>query len=134
VTLKSLTPNIMAIHLNRTVEFYRDVLGFTLTASVPQEGRYEWAAMRRDDVEIMFQARRSLASEIPSLESVPIGGSLTFYIRVNDVRDLYAAIRDRVTIVQDLHETFYHSHEFAIRDCNGYILVFAQYDQAAVAV
>ncbi|HUS72520.1 MAG TPA: hypothetical protein VMY06_05585, partial [Sedimentisphaerales bacterium] len=54
-----------------------------------------------------------------------IGGSLTFYIEVQDVKGLYAKLKDKVTIVKDMRTTFYGKQEFYIRDCNGYILTFA---------
>ena len=43
VALKKLTPNLMVEHVNDTVTFYKDVLGFTLLASVPEEGEFNWA-------------------------------------------------------------------------------------------
>ena len=52
-------------------------------------------------------------------------GSLTFYIDVEDVKQLYAKLKDKVTIIKDMHTTFYGKREFYIRDCNGYILTFA---------
>jgi catechol 2,3-dioxygenase-like lactoylglutathione lyase family enzyme len=48
VALKKLTPNLMVEHVNDTVAFYKDVLGFTLLASVPEEGEFNWAMMKRD--------------------------------------------------------------------------------------
>jgi lactoylglutathione lyase len=82
--------------------------------------------MKRDGVEIMFQARASLEEELPALKQKEIGGALTFYIEVEDVKGLYTRLRESVTIVQDMHKTFYGAEEFAIHDCNGLILTFAE--------
>ena len=125
-SLKKLTPNIMVEDVNRTTTFYKEILGFELLASVPEEGQFAWAMMKRDGVEMMFQARVSLEEEIPALKQREIGGALTFYIEVEDVKGLYTRLKESVTIVQDMHTTFYGAQEFAIQDCNGLILSFAE--------
>lgn len=125
-TFKKLTPNIMVEDVNRTIDFYKNFLGFELLVSVPEEGQFAWAMLKRDEVEMMFQSRTSLGEEIPALQQKDIGGSLTFYIEVDDVKELYERLRGSVTIVQDMHQTFYGAQEFAIQDCNGFILSFSQ--------
>ena len=124
--LNKMISNLMVEDVNRTVEFYADCLGFELLTSVPEEGKFDWAMMRRDSVEIMFQARSSLGEEIPALADAPIGGSLTFYTEVTGLKDLYDGLEGKVAIVQDLHTTFYGTQEFAFRDCNGYIIAYSE--------
>jgi len=124
--LKKLTPNLMVEDVNRTTTFYKDVLGFELLATQPESGQFDWAMMKRNDVEMMFQARASLTGELPLFKHKAIGGSLTFYIDIDGVEGLYANLKDKVTIVQNMHTTFYGAQEFAIQDCNGYILTFAE--------
>ena len=101
-------------------------MSFELGQTVPETGQFVWASMKSGAVEIMFQSRSSLTGEIPALEDREIGGSLTFYIQMEGVEDLYARIKDSVTILQDLHTTFYGMKEFSMLDCNGYILAFAE--------
>ena len=124
--LKKMTPNLMVEDVNSTIAFYKDVLSFELLATVPETGQLNWAMMRRDNVEIMFQVRSSITEEFPVLKDRAIGGSLTFYIEVEDVQPLYTHLKDKVTFVQDLHTTFYGMREFAIQDCNGFVLSFAE--------
>lgn len=126
VALKKLTPNLMVEHVNDTVAFYKDVLGFALLASVPEEGEFNWAMMKRDTVEMMFQSRASLTGEVPQFQGKAIGGSLTLYIDVEDIKGLYASLQGKVPILQEMKTTFYGAQEFTIQDCNGYILTFAQ--------
>jgi|GraSoiStandDraft_36_1057302.scaffolds.fasta_scaffold865606_1 uncharacterized glyoxalase superfamily protein PhnB len=125
-TLKKLTPNLMVEDVNRTVAFYQEVLGFELLTSVPEEGQLAWAMLKRAGVELMFQTRASLTEELPGLRGKDIGGTFTLYIDVEDIQGLYAAIRDKVTVVVDMHTTFYGAREITIEDCNGYILTFAE--------
>jgi len=53
--MKSLTPNLMVADVNETIAFYRDVLGFKLIQTVPDEGDFVWASVQYRDVELMFQ-------------------------------------------------------------------------------
>jgi uncharacterized glyoxalase superfamily protein PhnB len=124
--LKKLTPNLMVEDVNATIDFYRDVLGFAVAATVPDSGPLDWAMVQRDDVALMFQARRSLTEEYPPLAGLPIGGALTLYTEVAGVQDLHDALKGRVEIVLDLHDTFYGTREFAFKDRNGYILTFSE--------
>lgn len=120
-----LTPNLMVPDVDRTVDFYRDVLEFELAATVPQRRPYEWAMLGRDDVVLMIQSRASLGAEIPALRERPIGGSLALYMDVDDADALFQRLRNRVAVVVDPHTTPYGTREFFIQDCNGYILGFA---------
>ena len=126
VALKKLTPNLMVEDVNETVTFYQDVLGFALLASVPEEGQFNWAMMQHDAVEIMFQSRASLTEDVPLFKDKAIGGSLTLYIDVEDIKGLYGQVQNRVAILHEMSTTFYGTREFTIQDCNGYGLTFAQ--------
>lgn len=124
--LKKLTPNLMVEDVNQTVDFYKSMLGFEVLATVPETGQFHWAMMKQGNVEMQFQARASLTEEIPTFKDRAIGGTLTLYIDVENVKELYAALKDQITIVQDMHSTFYGTQEFAVQDCNGFVLSFSQ--------
>ncbi len=129
IRLKQLTPNLMVENVNETVNFYKEILGFELVMSVPQEGVLNWAMVQHGDVSFMFQERENIIGEYPVLKDVPMGGGLTFYIKVRDVKGLYNKVQKRVNIVFDLHRTFYGAEEFTIQDINVFLLTFA--DDAA---
>ena len=125
--LKRLMPNLMVEDVNKTVEFYQDILGcFELVMTDPKEARYEWAMMRCEEVEIMFQSRESLIEKVPELKDAKIGGTSIIYIEVENVEAHYDWVKDNVEVIKELHDTPWGRKEFFIRDCNGYILVFAQ--------
>ncbi len=137
MALTKLTPNLMVEDVNRTVEFYQEVLGFEFVMGVieelqeiltayQQDRSLDYAMMKCGNVEVMFQAKRSLAEALPLLRGREIGGTLTLYMELDSVSELHARIKDKVTIVKDLHTTFYGMQEFYIEDCNGYILTFAE--------
>jgi uncharacterized glyoxalase superfamily protein PhnB len=125
--LNSLTPNLMVNDVEETIEYYTDILGFTLLKTVPEKGNPDWAMVKRNDVILMFQSAKSLKDELPKLKSQKPGGGLTFYIKVDRITELYEELVDNeVEIISDLESTFYDTIEFSIIDNNGYILTFSE--------
>ncbi|HEY4613033.1 MAG TPA: VOC family protein [Bacteroidota bacterium] len=123
--MQSMSPNLMVNDVNKTVDYYRDVLGFEFVTSVPDSGQLDWAMMKNGSVEIMFQSVSSLAKDLSVLAGLKPGGAFTLYTRVADVKALHAKVKGRVTIVHDLAKAFYGMEEFTIKDLNGYYLTFA---------
>jgi uncharacterized glyoxalase superfamily protein PhnB len=122
--MESLAPNIFVKDLNQTISFYKQ-LGFSLITTVPEQGEYIWAMMNNGNVTMMFQTFDSLGNELPSI-SRQDGGSLLFYIKVKDIRQLFEEVQKNTTILKGLEKTFYGATEFSILDNNNYVLTFAQ--------
>ncbi|MBN2589254.1 MAG: VOC family protein [Sedimentisphaerales bacterium] len=131
-----LTTNMMVEDVNDTVDFYNGVLGFEFVMGVPEDGqnivtlkqddqRLNFALVKSGNAEMMFQSRKSITNEFPEFSNMNIGGSLAFYIDVEDIKQLYSSLKEKTKIIKDMHTTFYGKEEFAIQDCNGYILTFA---------
>ena len=126
VRFKSLTPNLMVTDMAKTIDYYRDVLGFELMMSAPEEAPFDWAMMKSGEVSIMFQTQKSLSEELSVFKELAPGGSLTFYVDMIDATALYKRIKGKADLVKEPFDTFYGTREFIIRDCNGYLLVFAE--------
>jgi uncharacterized glyoxalase superfamily protein PhnB len=124
--MNKITANLMVEDVNATVDFYRDVLGFELEASVPEEGELHWAMMVRGGVEIMFQSAADLKKEYVPFADMKVGGSLLLFIEMRGVETFYAEIKDKVRVTVELHDTFYGMREFTIEDADGYTLTFAE--------
>lgn len=138
--MKKLTPNLMISDVNKTVEFYKNNLGFELVMAttetqdavltdIPEGKKVVYALMKNDSVEIMFQTEKSLKEDVPAFKNVRIGASISLYIEVENVEDFYNKIKEKVEVVKDLFTTWYGMKEFYIRDSNGYVLCFAQQAQ-----
>src|SRR5215471_7273615 len=123
---KDLMPNLMAKNVGETVEFYTNVLGFSALQTVPENAPFVFAIVNANGVIISFQEEKSIKEEYPQLNQFLQGGCLTLYIHVTDVNGLFEKVKDKVTIAKELHKTFYGATDFAIEDCNGYILTFSQ--------
>ncbi len=124
--LQKLVTNLMVEDVNKTVTFYEDVLDYILVMNVPEDGAWDWALLKRDGIEIMFQSKKSMQKEFPPLRGKEIGSTISLYVSVDDVKEYYKLLKDKVKIVKELHPTEYGTEEFSFNDCNGYILVYAQ--------
>ena len=124
--MNQLTPNMMVDDMPAAIAFYRDVLGFDLVMTVPQAEPFDWALLRRADVQVMFQTRASLEAEVPYLAGRALGGALTLYIDTEDVSGLYERVRPKAEIIHEVATTFYGKREFSLRDPNGFVLTFAE--------
>jgi predicted enzyme related to lactoylglutathione lyase len=111
----SLTILLRCVDLESTRNFYQSVLGFD-SAVTPGNT----LTVSKHGVRLVFTAQDLWALE-PRLSG-------TIYITVVDVEACFAAIKDSVTVAWALQEMPYGSREFAIMDCNGYLIAFQQED------
>ena len=121
-----LTPNLIVADVGRSIAFYRDVLGFAVGLLVPEEAPFVFASVQSGDVEIFFNAPEPAIAEYPPFANRPIGGTLTLFIAVTDVRAAHEALQGRVEVVMPLERKWYGVTEFAFLDPDGYIITFAQ--------
>jgi catechol 2,3-dioxygenase-like lactoylglutathione lyase family enzyme len=115
---RQLTPLLKTLDLAQTVAFYVDILGFQVTVLHPTHAP-DFCILTRDDTELSFYQDSREAEKTPQLT-----GQL--YFDVADVTALYTTLKDRLTIIWGLEVYSYGRREFAIKDCNGYILAFSE--------
>jgi len=129
--LKKLTPNLIVSDVRRSLEFYRDVLGFTVTVTVPEAEPFVFAIVQSGPVEIFLNAPEPAIAEYPAFKDRPIGGTLTLFVEVANIVLAHATLQDRVKIVMPLEHKWYGSTEFAFEDPDGYLITFAERDEPA---
>ena len=127
--LKSLTPNLIVSGVERSIAFYRDVLGFTLVTTVPDASPFVFAIVQSGPVQIFLNAPEPAIAEYPAFKDRPIGGTLTLFIDVHDIRRSHDELKDKVKIVMPLEHKWYGVTEFAFEDPDGYLITFAEQDQ-----
>ena len=126
--LTTLIPNLLVADVERSVAFYRDVLGFTLEQSVPDTPPYVFASVERGRVRVFLNAPEPAVAEYPTFKNRPLGGTLTLFIDVSDIRAAYESLKDKVAVVLPLERKWYGVTEFAFTDPDGYLLTYAQRD------
>ena len=118
----SVSPCFPVADINATIRWY-EKLAFVADPFPPDEP-YVFCILRRNDIEIMLQ--RLEGYQKPDLYSRRSGGVWDAYIRIQDVKQLYESIKDKVETVQPLRRQPYGCWEFEVKDPNGYVLVFSE--------
>ena len=118
--LLSVRPMLEAENLRETVDFYTRLLGFKCQEYFPDADNPVWASLLQDDVEIMFTARNAHSK----IDSPTMTGTL--YFNPDDVDEAWAMLKDAAAVEYPIENFEYGMREFAIRDCNGYLLQFGQ--------
>ena len=125
----SLTPNLIVADVERSIAFYRDVLGFAVQTTVPEASPFVFAIVRSGPVEVYLNAPGPAVEEYPAFKGRAIGGTLTLFIRMTDIRGAYEALKPRVSLVHPLETKWYGVTEFACTDPDGYVITFAEQEQ-----
>lgn len=129
MSVNSVTPDLMVEDIEATVEWYDRTFGAEVVATLPTDAEtdYFWAQVSIDGNQLMFQERGSLEEKLPVLEGTPIGGSVPLYIDIENAEQRHAALEAAgVDIVKSPHETEFGWRQFAVTDCNGYVLWFGE--------
>ena len=125
-TLHKLTPNLIVADVNRSLAFYRDVLGFSVEDTVPDAEPFVFAIVVSGQVQIYLNAPEPAVAEYPAFKDRPIGGTLTLFVEVKDIDAAYASLNGRVPVVMPLEKKWYGVTEFAFTDPDGYVITFAE--------
>jgi uncharacterized glyoxalase superfamily protein PhnB len=131
MTFADVTPNLVASNLDRSLAFYRDVLGFSVVTTVPPPASppsaepLAFAWMQRDTVNIFLNSEAAA-----KLKTSAGTGMIFITIEAADIASgidaLFAAVKDRAPIAMPLTDQFYGMREFTITDPDGYVVIFAQ--------
>ena len=124
--ITKLTPNLIVSNVERSIAFYRDVLGFTMQMSVPDAPPYAFAIMTAGPVEIFLNSSEAATEEYPAFKSQPVGGTFTLFMEVTEIESAYARLAPLVNVVMPFEKKWYGMTEFAFLDPDGYIITFAQ--------
>ncbi|HVH67336.1 MAG TPA: VOC family protein [Gemmatimonadales bacterium] len=126
--MQRLTPVLVVDAIEPVLAFWVDRLGFRKTIEVPHEGRLGFVTLERDDVQIMYQSRDSVAADVPPLAAAPARGTFLF-LEVDDL-DAIAKLLTGVTPVIPRRKTFYGADELIVREPAGNVVTFAQFGAA----
>jgi catechol 2,3-dioxygenase-like lactoylglutathione lyase family enzyme len=113
-------PCLFVSDMRSSLDFYIEMLGFTQTGYYPIESNPIRTEVRRDGVAIILYTEAS-----HGIESAPaFSGAL--YLFPESVDRLAEELRGKVHFAWGPEETEFDMREFAIRDPDGYTLVFAE--------
>lgn len=116
--MRAVTPMIHVPDVRSTAKWYES-LGFTVleTYGNGADG-LSFAILSAGPTRIMFnQGGRASAERRREVD---------LYVDVEDVDELFAAVKDRVDVVEAPHDTDYGMREFIIRDPNRFWITFGK--------
>jgi len=113
----SVSPRLQVRDVEETVRFYLDVLGFDGWSGWPEE-QPNFAIVSRDGVSVQFQQSDGDTSQTAE--------TTTLHFTVAEVRAVINQIGKKASIEWGPEVYSYGRREFAIRDCNGVMLIFSE--------
>lgn len=123
-TFKSLTPNLVVRDIAASAAFYRDVLGFTVKQTVPEQTPFVFVWLERGSVQVFLNDAGTVQRELPAAAK-NLGGSGMFII-VDGLDALHDEVSKRTTLVMPMTKRFYGMREFAVADPDGHVVTFAE--------
>jgi len=113
----ALRPILWTDHLEESIIFYTQILGFTLQE---KNDNLQWASLQKDDVVLMISKKNAHSK----FNNIDFSGS--FYFNVNEVEKLWLVLKEKADVCYEIETFAWQMREFAIYDNNGYILQFGE--------
>jgi len=124
-----ISPTLAVRNMKRTIEFYRNSLGFKMGLAFPDADNPEYADLSKDGMSLMFIPAENVG--IGSGEKLGIG--VDIYMQIDgDIDEYYNELKSRgANIVADIKDEPYGIRDFSIEDVDGYKLTFNQVSKTA---
>lgn len=116
-TFTHIIPRLPVADFQRSLAFYCDTLGFQVNVLWPEDDP-AFGILDRDGA--------SVGLFVPTAEHPVQIGYAELYIEATDVPALHATLRDRLQIEWGPEVYSYGRREFAVRDPDGYLIIFTE--------
>jgi uncharacterized glyoxalase superfamily protein PhnB len=114
--------------MRASLDFYREVLEFSVIADFEIDGEVVWARLKHDDVELMLNASPGVSGR--PLRQAKSYDDVLLYFNVDDVDGLHQLLTDAGADPGSVADESYGMREFTIRDPDGYELGFGSSTEA----
>ncbi len=126
-TVRKLTPVLIVDAIEPVLPFWVERLGFTVVAEVPHHDALGFVILVRDEVELMYQTRASVAEDAPAVlpTGEPTRDATSLFFEVADLEAVASAVAG-LDLVVPRRRTFYGMDELGVREPGGRVVMFAQ--------
>lgn len=124
--MKKLTPVIFVDRIEPVLSFWTERLGFTATVEVPEGESLGFVILARDDVEVMYQSRASVAKDVPAMAAEPFISRTNLFIEVESLQEFLPRL-EGLPVTVPKRTTFYGALEFGVRAPCGTSVVLAEF-------
>lgn len=114
----SLEPRLHIADFARSVNFYRDVVGFEVLALFPPDNP-TFALMAKDGVGLQIGG-----PDAAKADGAP--ATVTLFFDVADATGVFEQLKSKVKIEWGPEVYFYHRREFAFHDPDGHLIIVSE--------
>jgi uncharacterized glyoxalase superfamily protein PhnB len=115
--VERVVPMIHVPDVRATAHWY-ETIGFTTVRANEPGGEMDWALLSFGSTHVTLNEGGQSSSAHRR--------EVDLYIHASDVNAPYERLKDRVDVVEPLHDTFYGMRESIIRDLNRFWITFGQ--------
>jgi catechol 2,3-dioxygenase-like lactoylglutathione lyase family enzyme len=115
---KKIVPVLKVSDMERAVNFYTGILGFAIAWRTANDGGGENCMLQAGSANVLLSTGAHLGDK-PQFTG-------TLYFNLDGVHEFFERIKSKVEVVWPLETMEYGQTEFGIRDCDGYVLAFAE--------
>ena len=117
-----LSPTLAVRDMKKTIDFYKNSLGFGIGMLFPDADNPEYADLSKDGMILMFIPAANLG--IGNDEK--LGTGVNLYLEIDgDIDEYYAELKEKgVEIAVDIKDEPFGIRDFTIKDIDGYQLTF----------
>jgi uncharacterized glyoxalase superfamily protein PhnB len=124
-----ISPTLAVRDMKRTIEFYRDSLGFKLGICFPDASNPEYADLSKDGMSLMFIPAKNMGIG----REEKLGTGVNIYMQIDgEIDEYYRELQGKgVNIAVDIKDEPYGIRDFTVADTDGYLLTFNQVSKTA---
>jgi hypothetical protein len=131
--IRKATPVLVVERIEPSLSLWVERLGFEKTAEVPEGGRLGFVILARGGIEIMYQTRESVATEIetadlPRALLPPQGSQTTLFLEIDNLDDVRKKL-EGFDVLLPYRKTAYGAEELWLKEPGGHIIGFAQFPE-----
>ena len=117
-----LSPTLAVRDMKKTVDFYKNSLGFRIGMLFPDADNPEYADLSKDGMVLMLIP----AANLGIVNDEKLGAGVNLYMEIDgDIDEYYAELKNRgVEIAVDIKDEPFGIRDFTVKDINGYQLTF----------
>jgi catechol 2,3-dioxygenase-like lactoylglutathione lyase family enzyme len=102
----SVTPNLIVRDIAASLAFYRDVLGFRVTQTVPEAAPFVFVMLERDGLLVFLNDITAASHDYPPAASMPPGGTASMFFVVEGVDAFHDAVATNANVIKPLNTQF----------------------------
>jgi uncharacterized glyoxalase superfamily protein PhnB len=121
--LSQVVPLLQVSNMARSLEYYREALGFDLADTWPEGEPPRWAHILREGIHFILTVDLGTGGRDFIAEK---GNGVVLYLVTDQLEALYEELVERgALVVQDM-VTFGGRTQFSVGDADGYVLAFSE--------